>query len=417
MTKNEKRVQEEAPRALPVVNYAQAQLKKADESQRNWVKQVQQQAQQQTQQNNQKKQYMFGGLSDDKLQQAIQQQTDQRAKTYTGLEGLSQNTAQQLGASQQGYTPSAAVLAAQQTLQQLQDSKPQGYESRFGDKLDQMLEKILNPDKFNYSFDGDALAKQMAERYKQNAKLAMMDSMGQAAALTGGYGNSYGQQAGQTAYQQQMLGLYDKQLELQDRAWDRYKYGQQQLADQYNQLQNADATEYNRYLDRYNQWSGERDYAANRYDTEYSRDYGQYSDRLNYWTQMAGLENQDFRTKQQAEEAKREWDKEFNYKQMTADRAYAYDICTAILANGKMPSDEQLKAAGISKSDAKKMMKQVTKSGGRGRKTTNDTSTADAMAAAGQITGAAGIGSLTAEALKELYMQQGLLDSRNGRRG
>ena len=413
MTKNEKRVQEEAPRALPVYNYAQAQSRPADEGQRNWGKQ----AQQQTQQNNQKKQYMFGGLSDDKLQQAIQQQTEQRAKTYTGLEGLSQNTAQQLGASQQGYTPSAAVLAAQQTLQQLQDSKPQGYESRFGDKLDQMLEKILNPDKFNYSFDGDALAKQMAERYKQNAKLAMMDSMGQAAALTGGYGNSYGQQAGQTAYQQQMLGLYDKQLELQDRAWDRYKYGQQQLADQYNQLQNADATEYARYLDRYNQWSGERDYAANRYDTEYSRDYGQYSDRLNYWTQIAGLENQDFRTKQQAEEAKREWDKEFNYKQMTADRAYAYDICTAILANGKMPSDEQLKAAGISKSDAKKMMKQVTKSGGRGRKTTNDPSTADAMAAAGQITGAAGIGSLTAEALKELYMQQGLLDSRNGRRG
>ena len=44
----------------------------------------------------------------------------------------------------------------------------------------------------------------------KNGRLAMMDSMGRAAALTGGYGSSYAQSAGQQAYQKQMDSLYSQ---------------------------------------------------------------------------------------------------------------------------------------------------------------------------------------------------------------
>ena len=353
------------------------------------------------------------------MQNTWGQQARQQAQSYNGLAGVSGNTAQQLGKYQQGYQQSDAVTQAQQQLADIAAQKPQGYSSKYGEQLDQMLQQIQNPEKFKYSFNGDGLFKYYADVYTQKGKQASQDAMGQAAALTGGYGNSYAQQAGNQAYQQYLLGLYDKGMDLRDRAWEQYQYGQQQQRDNYGLLQNADATDYNRYLDQYNQWANEREYAANRADTEYNRDYGQYADQLNYWTQMAGTENQDYRTAQQMEETKRQWDQQFEYNKMTADRAYAYDICTAILANGKMPSKTQLKAAGISEADAKKMMKQVAKGGGRGgrSKQPEAVNPADPLTQAGQITGAAGGTGLTAEMLKELYMNQGLQDSRNGRRG
>lgn len=360
------------------------------------------------------------------VQQATPQQAalvnaaQQQAQAYTGLQGVNKNTAQQLGKYQQGYQQSDAVTQAQQNLAAIEAQKPQGYTSKYGEQLESMLQQIQNPEKFKYSFNGDEMFKYYADLYTQKGKQASQDAMGQAAALTGGYGNSYAQQAGNQAYQQYLLGLYDKGLEMQDRAWDRYQAGLQNQKDIYGMLQNADATDYGRYMDMYNQWTGERDYAANRADTEYSRDYGQYADQLNYWTQMAGTENQDYRTAQQMAEQKRQWDQQFEYNKMTADRAYAYDICTAILANGKMPSKTQLKAAGISEADAKKMMKQVAKSGGGGggsapKPTYNPAE--DPLAVASQIVGSTGGPVLTAEALRELYMKQGLQDSRNGRRG
>jgi len=300
-----------------------------------------------------------------------------QADPYTGLQGVNKNTAQQLGNLQQGYQQGDAVTNAQQQLAQIQAQKPQGYTSKYGEQLEGLLQQIQNPEKFTYNFNGDEIFKQYADRYTQQGKQAAMNAMGQAAALTGGYGNSYAQQAANQANQQWLLGLYDKGQELQQAAWDRYKYGQQQKLDQYGLLQQADATDYDRYLDQYNQWTGERDYATNRADTEYNRDYGQYQDQLSYWTQMAGAENADYNTQQQMAEQKRQWDEQFNYQKMSDDRKYAYDQATAILANGKLPTDTLLKAAGISKTDAKRMMKQAkTGGGGGGGRTTTPTTPA-----------------------------------------
>ena len=74
---------------------------------------------------------------------------------------------------------------------------------------------------YSYNLDGDALYQQYRDRYTQNAKRAMQDTMGQAAALTGGYGSSYAQAVGQQSYDETMRGLGDLSYQMwRDRKTD-----------------------------------------------------------------------------------------------------------------------------------------------------------------------------------------------------
>lgn len=296
---------------------------------------------------------------------------------YNGLQGLSANTANQIANYQQGYTPSDAVNQANAALQNVMAQKPQGYESKYSAALDSILQRIQNPEQFKYSFNGDELFKNYADVYTQKGKQASLDAMGQAAGLTGGYGNSYGQMVGNQQYQQYLMGLYDKGMDLYDRAYQRFIDEQNNLYNQYGALAQQDNTEYGRYRDEYGDWANERDYLTNRADTAYDRDYGQYSDMLNYWTGMGQAENSDhwtgenFRENQRQFDAdmaekQREWDQQFNYTAKTEAQKMAYDRLCAIVANGKMPSSGLIKEAGMRESDVKKMIAEIPVAGGGG---------------------------------------------------
>ena len=108
----------------------------------------------------------------------------------------------------------------------------------------------------------------------------MMDTMGQAAALTGGYGNSYAQNAGQQAYQEYLTGLNDKIPELYQLALDKYNQEGSDMLNQYSVLQNQESQDYSRYQDTVSAWENERQYLQNQYNTERDFDYGQYQDAL-----------------------------------------------------------------------------------------------------------------------------------------
>jgi hypothetical protein len=164
-----------------------------------------------------------------------------------------------------------------------------------------MVGQILNRGDFNYDLNGDALYNQYKDRYMNLGKQAMMDTMGQAAALTGGYGNSYAQMAGQQAYQGYLQGLNDKVPELYQLALDRYNQQGQDLYNKYGLLSEQDQTGYDRWTNQYNQWLNERDYLTGRYDTERSYDYGTYRDQVGDDQWMASF-NEDLRRYNQ------EWD-------------------------------------------------------------------------------------------------------------
>lgn len=298
----------------------------------------------------------------------------QVTQPYQGLQGVSQGTAQKVGQYQSGYQPSQRVTQAQQTLQNIQAAKPQGYNSKYGAQLDNIMNQLQNPQDFKYNFNDDELFKYYADLYTQKGRQASMDTMGQAAALTGGYGNSYAQQVGQQAYQQNLLSLYDRGMDLYDRAYQRDQDRLGNLRNNYSMMAQADESDYGRYRDTVADWQREEALAADRAAQEEQMDYGQYRDALEYWSGLAQIENADFRTEQQRQEAIRQYEQDFAESQRQYERNYAYDISRQILANGQMPSAQQLAAAGISEADARSMMAQMVPveagtgggSGGRG---------------------------------------------------
>ena len=88
------------------------------------------------------------------------------------------------------YQESDAVKQAQAMLQQQLSQKPGEYQSAWQSQLNAAIDKIMNREKFSYDLNADALYNQYKDQYINQGKMAMMDTMGQAAQLTGGYGNS-----------------------------------------------------------------------------------------------------------------------------------------------------------------------------------------------------------------------------------
>jgi hypothetical protein len=111
--------------------------------------------------------------------------------------------------------------------------------------------------------------------------MAMQDTMGQASAMTGGYGNSYAATAGNQAYQASLQNLNDIVPELYQMAYDRYNQEGQDMYNQYGLLTNEYDRAYGMYNDEYNKLYGEREYWGNEESNLYNRDYGEWVDKAN----------------------------------------------------------------------------------------------------------------------------------------
>ena len=155
------------------------------------------------------------------------------ATPYTGLAGLTSGTQSKLGELGQGYTASDSVNAAQQYLQSVVNGKPGDYQSQYQGQLESLYNQIMNRDPFTFDLNGDMLYNQYKDQYTQLGQQAMMDTMGQAAMLTGGYGNSYAQTLGQQAYQGYLQNLGDRVPELYELALRRYNQQTEDLMNQY----------------------------------------------------------------------------------------------------------------------------------------------------------------------------------------
>lgn len=176
------------------------------------------------------------------------------------------------------YEESDAVKQAKANLDAQISQKPGAYQSQWQTQLDDTLKKIQNREKFNYNINGDALYQSYKDKYVRQGQQAMQDTMGQAAALTGGYGSSYGQNAGQQAYNAYLQNLGDVVPELYEIARSRYDQEGADLLNMYGILGDNEAQDYGRWQDQQSAWQSERDYLAGLYDTERSYDYNKYAD-------------------------------------------------------------------------------------------------------------------------------------------
>lgn len=214
----------------------------------------------------------------------------QRNSPYTSA-GVSGYTQSKLNGLEGGYTPSGSVQAAQAYLEQVKASKPGAYQSRWDDELTSLYDQIRNRKKFSYDMGTDPLYQQYREQYQRLGRLAMQDTMGQAAALTGGYGSTYGEQVGQQAYNAYLQRLNDIVPQLQQQAYQRYQDEGTDLYNQFSLVKSREDTDYGRYRDTVNDWYSDLSDARSAYNSERSMDMSQWETMLSYWAQKANNEN------------------------------------------------------------------------------------------------------------------------------
>ena len=166
-----------------------------------------------------------------------------------------------------GYNRSDRVNEYYNKVQDFEANTPESFNSNYQGEIDNILDNILNRKEFSYTSDdlmNDDLYKMYRDSYMRQGNMAMRDTMGNASAMTGGYGNTYASAAGQQAYDNYLSALNDKSLEFADRAYNRYR---DDIADNYNQLNaviGLDNVDYGRYRDDVGDYYKNRDYLNNR---------------------------------------------------------------------------------------------------------------------------------------------------------
>ena len=213
------------------------------------------------------------------------------------------------------HQPSDTVAQAEALLQQHLAQNPGSYQSTWSIQLNDIIKQILNRDEFSYDLNGDALYQQYKDQYTTQGKLAMMDTMGQAAAMTGGYGNSYAQTAGQQAYQAYLQQLNDVVPELYGMALDQYNQEGQDLYDQVSLMASMEDQEYGRYRDQLSDYYTELNRLTEeaRYmsETEYQKALDDFN--IKYGAYRDDVADQQWQT--QFDEAKRQHDEQMALSQ------------------------------------------------------------------------------------------------------
>ena len=224
------------------------------------------------------------------------------------------------------YDPNTnqAYLDALEALKKAQENMPQ-YSGKYDEQLQEIYDQIVNRKDFTYDLNSDALYQQYKDQYAQMGQMAMMDTMGQASAMTGGYGNSYAQGVGQQAYQGYLKQLNDKVPELYSLALGQYNQEGQDLLNQYSMIGDLAGDEYAKYQDALNQ----------------------YWNQLNYQKQIAD---------QEYERGFNEWQTQYNVQQDAYNK-----LISLITTTGYKPSADDLAKAGMSQSEADAYLDYYTK--------------------------------------------------------
>lgn len=219
------------------------------------------------------------------------------------------------------YEPSDRLKGYQDRLNEIENSKPGSFQSKYSDTINNLLQSILNEKEFSYTgkdMMSDDLYKALSDQYEHNARKAMQDTMGNAMAATGGYGSSYAAGVGQQAYDEQMSAMNDIAMDLADRAYQKYLNDRSNRYQQLGTVTDLDNTDYGRYRDDIADWQLDRNYYAGRYDTTYGQDYSAFRDAVSdkqnirdYYASLYGTEYGNDLSKYAADTAKEQWEQEY----------------------------------------------------------------------------------------------------------
>lgn len=255
-------------------------------------------------------------------------------------------------------------------LQKIQSGK-----TSYSDQVKDMIAQIQGREKFSYDVDSDPLFQQALSSAMSSGKQAMQDTIGQASALTGGYGSTYATTAGNQAYNAFIEDAYNNLPEYYQMAMEAYQMEGDDMYRQLDMLNSADDKEYNRNLTAYdatyqhrnrmydesyqlfrdsktdaynmanlqlsehgqlvsdavNNYNVSSDYA----NTLYGREYQQWSDSINQAMQYAQMLNTNWWNTTNFNEGVREYEQnyaqtehwnqeEMDYKKDALNKEYTY---------------------------------------------------------------------------------------------
>ena len=100
---------------------------------------------------------------------AVQAQTEENglsaAQSGYSAAGLGSRSEVENALANASYKPSQTVTSAENALKEWQANRPDDYESRYQDKIDQLLGQLLQRGSFQYSYTKDPLYRQYEQNY------------------------------------------------------------------------------------------------------------------------------------------------------------------------------------------------------------------------------------------------------------
>ena len=224
-------------------------------------------------------------------QQAAEQATAAAAAEAARPEArVTESTARKLAELERGYQPSEDVAAARAYRDSVAAMQPEDYTSGFEARLQELYDQIAGREAFSYDPEEDEMYKRYARLYAAQGAAAMEDTMGQAAALTGGYGSSYAQAVGQQAYDRYLGELASLVPELRQAALAEYTQEGKALTDRYGLLRQQESAAYDRWQDTVAQWQKALAQAQSEYDDTAAQDAKSYQTMLKHYQDKAEQE-------------------------------------------------------------------------------------------------------------------------------
>lgn len=225
------------------------------------------------------------------------------------------------------YQKSESVLSTEKSLSDWEQNKPEAYNSKYSQEIENILNSILNREKFSYNINADPLYNQYREQYVNNGKKAMLDTIANATALTGGYANSYAVSAGNQAYNNHLNNLNEIALDLYDRAYSVYQDEGKINLEKLGVLNDLDKSDYSKYNDALNNYYKNGEYLLKKLSDMSESEYERFLDEMkfyetdrdyNYQKYLDELEQQQFYD--ELNFSKDKFSKELEFKKAEAER-------------------------------------------------------------------------------------------------
>ncbi len=230
----------------------------------------------------------------------------------------------------------ARYESARQAAETLAGQAPQ-YDSRYDAQIQSLYEQIVGRGPFRYDAATDPLYQRYAQDYTMRGRLAMRDTMGQAAALTGGYGSSYAQSVGEQQYDSYLRRLGEILPQTYALALEAYEAEGEGLQKRLQTTEALEQSDYARYLDEL----GQHNLALERADRAAE----------NAYDRMVSGEERAYR-RAADDYARRAEAEETSY----ARRQAYYKRLVSLIAAGYTPNAEDYALAGMSAAQGKALV-------------------------------------------------------------